>query len=35
MATSNRERVGKALDLSAERPRPFVELELGAVHGEL
>ncbi len=33
MAITNRERVGKALDLLNEGLRPFVERELKAVHG--
>ncbi len=34
MATSNHERVGKALELLNQGLRPFVERELRAVHGE-
>jgi predicted AAA+ superfamily ATPase len=34
MAVSNRERVGKALDLLAVGLQPFVERELKSVHGE-
>ena len=34
MATSNHERVGKALELLNQGLKPFVERELRAVHGE-
>ena len=34
MATSNHERIGKALELLNEGLRPFVERELKAVHGD-
>jgi len=34
MATSNHERVGKALDLLNKGLRPFAEREMRAVHGE-
>ena len=34
MAISNRERVGKALDLLCAGLVPFVERELKAVHGD-
>ena len=33
MAITNRERIGKALDLLNEGLRPFVERELKGVHG--
>jgi hypothetical protein len=34
MATSNHERVGKALELLNQGLKPFIERELRAVHGE-